>query len=159
MIHAPSFGSAMKRATCFTACCTSTRLIDMQLARIVALLNVDAESLSSFVSICGGPLLHLHRWSCWHRPDSSVQARLLDGADLLRFLSCCHEIQERHAQVTHRFRIVAVLSSPSSGPRIPRHLRITCSLSLGSAHANCIESPVKMKSSPCTNPHSSHNTR
>ena len=57
----PHFGSAMKRATSFTACCTSTRLMDMQLALIVALLNVDARSLSIFVSICGVHLC-LHRW-------------------------------------------------------------------------------------------------
>ena len=62
---------------------------------------------------------------------------------------------ERQTQVTNRFRIVTVLSSPSSGPRIARLLRINPSLSRDSIHANCIESPVIMKSSPCTNPHNS----
>ena len=62
---------------------------------------------------------------------------------------------QKDTQVTNRFRIVTVLSSPSYGPRIARLSRINPSLSRDSIHANCIESPVIMESSPCTNPHNS----
>ena len=63
--------------------------------------------------------------------------------------------KDRHTQATNRFRIVTVFSSPSSGPKIARLLRIKSSLSRDSTHANCIGSAVIMKSSPCTNPHNS----
>ena len=123
-----TLGSAMNRATSFTACCTST-----QLARIVALLNVDALSPSSFVSICGvhsctfpaevptgfslapSGVVYASKISRW-RGSASIFVWLRDP--------------KRHTQVTSRIRIMTVLSSPSSGPRIAHLLRVKFSLSL-----------------------------
>ena len=86
-----------------------------------------------------------------HRPDhlrkqDLSMARIDFNLNLLRD-------PERQTQVTNRFRIVTFLSSPSSGPRIARLSKINLSLNRDSIHANCIESPVIIKSSPCTNPH------
>ena len=92
MIHARSFDSFMKRATSFTACCTPTWLMDMQLVRTVALLNVDALSLSNFGSIwrvhsCTYTTGVCHCRTRSRRPGSSSHARFLGAADLLQFRS------------------------------------------------------------------------
>ena len=130
-LHVPAVTHKVSNQTLAHALCSLVRLChetchlfhSLLLARIVALLNVDAESLSSFVSICGVHSCTFHRWSSltshFHRPDSSAQARfsrLRESASI----SIWSRDPERHTQVTNRFRIVTILSSPSSGFGIAR---------------------------------------
>ena len=76
MFHAPSFGSDMNRAFSFVACCTSTRLIDMQLALIVVLLLNNESKISQ----CLGPA------SIWLR-DSDRPTRVTKPFKIVTGLS------------------------------------------------------------------------
>ena len=151
-LHEP-FGSVMKRATSFTACCTSTRGRHAARSRRCT----PEHRCPVLFNLCEHlrcPLLHFTAGVV--TDFTFAPFRFICASKISRWrgsasISIWFRDPDSHTQVTSRFRIVTVLSSPSSGPRIVRLLRINPSLSRDSAQANCIESPVRMKSSPCTN--------
>ena len=104
------------------------------------------RSSSSFVSICG---VHSRTFTAGVVSDNTfAPSRFICVSKISR---SGYEIQiGTPNQVTNRFRIVTVLSSPSSGPGIARLF----SWSRDAIHANKIESVI-LVSTPCTNPHNS----
>ena len=106
--------------------------------------TVDVWSLSIFVSICG---VHSCIFTAGVVTDFAfAPSRFICASKISRWrglasISISFRDPERQTQVTNRFRIV---TSPSSGPRFARLLRINPSLSRDSIHANSLNQVISV---------------